>query len=119
MIDDFSTGLVRLSRVLGHVFGVFPEFRGLGITFYAIRTGSSCIVNKTKVYVCTVGNDGRVLSDMQIAVVVLHELAHALTPERGHTPLFMKNFNTLARLFFARQDAVQWPPHQQDRCGRT
>lgn len=57
---------------------------------------SSYTINKKKVYICTNNPaNGETYDDNMLTYVIIHELAHALCPDVGHTPTFYKVFDVL------------------------
>ena len=55
----------------------------------------SYTINKKHVYLCMTDNDGNYYDKNSLIYVLLHEMAHVITPEIGHTELFDKNFKML------------------------
>ena len=55
----------------------------------------SYTINKSKMYLCLRDENGDYYNDNTLMYVSLHELAHAITHEIGHTQLFQDNFDKL------------------------
>lgn len=69
---------------------VFPEL----LRVKMMKGSSSYTLNKHKVYICTEKN-GVTYDDNMLIYVILHELAHVLCDEVGHTPKFINIFTRL------------------------
>lgn len=65
----------------------FPELNKAKL----MKGNSSYTLNKHKVFICTEKN-GVKYDDNMLTYVILHELAHVLCDEVGHTPKFMEIF---------------------------
>lgn len=71
---------------------IFPELDRVKL----MRGSTSYTMNKEKVYICTTDpNTGKVYDPNMLNYVLIHELAHSLCPDVGHTPTFMKIFGEL------------------------
>lgn len=91
--------VVKLKQKL---VSIFPELENVKL----IKSDASFTINKSKIYLCT-ERDGTKYDDNMLTYVVLHELAHVMTPEIGHGKEFMKNFSFL--LSKAAMEGV-WDP---------
>lgn len=81
--------ILQLKRRL-HVY--FPEMARVAV----MKGNASYTWNKKKIFICTRDpRTGRVYDDNMLTFVFLHELAHVLCPEVGHTPRFMSTFGAL------------------------
>jgi hypothetical protein len=69
----------------------FPEIRNLDLT----GSNKSLTINKQHVFICTKDEQGEYYSDNMLIYVILHELAHVLCDEVGHTDKFRKIFQEL------------------------
>ena len=88
--DDFmeqDPTVVRLKNILKPYF---PELNDVKL----MKGPSSYTINKYRVYLCT-EYDGVTYTDNMLVYVILHELAHVITPDIGHGETFMVNFNKL------------------------
>lgn len=59
------------------------------------RGDKSYTINKEKVYICLKDSNGKYYDDNVLSYVLLHEIAHALSTEIGHTQLFHDIFEAL------------------------
>lgn len=59
------------------------------------RGDNSYTINKKKVYICMKNNKGEYYEENMLTYVLLHELAHVICNEVGHTPKFHKIFEKL------------------------
>ena len=55
----------------------------------------SYTINKQKVHLCIKDENGEYYNDNMLVYVSLHELAHVLCDEVGHTPKFWAMFNAI------------------------
>ena len=70
---------------------VHPESQKL--TFYNDK--KSYTINKKKVHLCIKDENGQYYNDNMLVYVSLHELAHVLCDEVGHTPKYWAIFDAL------------------------
>lgn len=77
----------------------------------------SYTINKKNVYICLKDENGGYYDENMLTYVALHELAHSLCDEIGHTEKFHKIFDQL--LEKARQEGVYDPniPLTEKYCG--
>ncbi len=61
-----------------------------GYTSYSVNKGE-------RIVMCIRQKDGSFVNLNVVLYVAIHELAHIMTPEIGHTPLFWSNFRFLLR----------------------
>ena len=87
---------------------------------------SSYTLDKAKVYICTEDKNGKFTYDEHMLMhVTLHELAHVLCPEVGHTPLWEQIFEELMNEAHEptceKQKAIynKFLPLIDDYCGVT
>lgn len=85
---------------------------------------SSYTIDKLKVYICTDDKKGNFTYDEHMLMhVTLHELAHVICPEVGHTPLWEKMFEELMEEAHAPTCSNQTPiynkylPLLEEYCG--
>lgn len=71
----------------------FPEIDNTVI----LRGRKSYTINKKTMHICMVDKDGKYYDKNMLKYVIIHELAHVLCEEIGHTPLFHKIFEELLR----------------------
>lgn len=79
--------VVRLKAILAPAF---PELNGLKV----MKGDASYTINKSKIYLCTEYGDEK-YDDNMMTYVLLHELAHTITPSIGHGEEFQLNFHKL------------------------
>ena len=58
----------------------------------------SYTINKKRIYICLKDKDGNYYGRNMLIYVILHEFAHVLCEEIGHTERFVTIFNSLLRL---------------------
>ena len=59
------------------------------------RGDKSYTINKEKVYICLLDEDGQYYEENMLVYVILHELAHVICDEIGHTDKFHRIFDEL------------------------
>ncbi len=69
----------------------FPELNKVIL----MRGKKSYTINKKRVHLCLVDKDGKYYDKHMLIYVTLHELAHTMCSEVGHTELFHKIFQEL------------------------
>jgi hypothetical protein len=69
----------------------FPKIKRL--EFY--EGDESFTLNKKKVYICTKDKHGVTYNSNILTYVILHEYAHSICPEIGHTPLYKSIFSDI------------------------
>ena len=76
----------------------------------------SYTINKQKVFLCLKDENGNYYPDMALIYVFLHECAHSVCSEIGHTPLFNEIFDEL--LLEAAKSGLYDPKYQmiQNYC---
>jgi len=79
-------------RLKNKLYPVFPELKYVKI----MKGGSSYILNKKKIYLCT-ESKGIVYDDNMLTYVILHELAHSMCPQLNHTKQFKEIFDVLLK----------------------
>ncbi len=95
------------------VIPVFPELE----TVKLMRGDSSYTMNKKKIYICTSDpNTGDIYDTNMLTYVLLHELAHVLSPDIGHTDTFMKIFMKLLERAEAAGIYDKSKPRIQNYC---
>lgn len=60
-----------------------------------MRGDNSYTINKKKVYICMKNKHGEYYTENMLTYVLLHELAHVICDEVGHTPKFHEIFEKL------------------------
>lgn len=90
-----------------------PKFKHVNI----YKGDKSYTINKKHVYICVKDDKGRYYNRNMLCYVVLHEYAHMLNDEVGHTPKFYRIFNGL--LDKATKAGLYNPdiPLLEDYCG--
>lgn len=93
--DEYVLNLVSaLKDIHPAVRQVLPKLK-----FFEGRR--SYTINKTYVHICKVDENGQMYDRNMLTHVVLHEIAHAICPEIGHTDMFHQIFEEL------KQAAIQ------------
>ena len=88
--EHFNKQNPYLIECVNEVKEHFPKVNEL--RFY--EGDESYTLNKEKVYICVKDKKTNELYDKNILkYVILHEYAHSICPEIGHTPLYQKIFN--------------------------
>lgn len=80
-MDSNDETLRRLVKTLEPVHPIIPE-----LNFY--KDDQSYTINKEKIYICMKDAKGKYYSDNTLIYVILHEIAHVLCDEIGHTEKF-------------------------------
>ncbi len=80
--------LQSVKRELSQVHPIVNE-----LSFY--EGDKSYTINKEKVFMCLKDENGEYYDKNMLIYVALHEVAHALNDEIGHTPKFHKIFDEL------------------------
>lgn len=87
--DEYVLSLVdSLKDVHPAVRDVLPKLK-----FFEGR--KSYTINKTYVHICKVDEKGELYDRNMLTHVILHEIAHAICPEIGHTDRFYEIFEEL------------------------
>lgn len=90
MYDDKMEKDPTVIRLKNKLLPVFPELNNVKL----MRGTESATINKYRVYLCT-DYEGKSYDDNMLTYVLLHELAHVLTPEIGHGLTFRETFDNL------------------------
>ena len=69
----------------------FPEMKNIIL----LKGDKSYTINKKRVYLCLYDADGKYYNENMLVYVLLHELAHVMCSEIGHTEKFHEIFNGL------------------------
>lgn len=80
-MDSNDHVLRRLIRKLEPVHPIIGE-----LSFY--KDDQSYCINKEKIYICMQNEKGKYYTDNTLIYVILHEVAHVLCDEVGHTEKF-------------------------------
>lgn len=83
-----------------------------GYTSYSVNKGE-------KLVLCIRQRDNSLVDENMIMYIAIHELAHIMTPEVGHTPLFWSNFKRLleAAMSLNLYKKVDFDASPQEYCG--
>lgn len=79
-----------IKRLKHKLLPIFPELQYVKL----MRGNTSYTINKSKIYICT-ESKGRLYDDNMLIYVILHELAHVLCLEIGHSAQFQIIFKSL------------------------
>lgn len=89
-MDDYMEKDPVVTALKIKLMPVFPELAAVKL----MKGSSSYTINKHRVYICT-EQDGRVYDSNMLTYVILHELAHVLSPDIGHGNKFQAIFAKL------------------------
>ena len=93
----------KVNQIKNRIMSVHPDVKNV-----RFRKGDkSYTLNKEIVYLCTEGSDGTKYDDNMLTYVALHEIAHTLCDEVGHTDKFYEIFERL--LAVATQQGIYNP----------
>lgn len=93
----------KVNQIKNRIMSVHPDIKNV-----RFRKGDkSYTLNKEIVYLCTEGSDGTKYDDNMLTYVALHEIAHTLCDEVGHTDKFYEIFERL--LAIATQQGIYNP----------
>lgn len=81
----------KLDEIKNRLSIVFPEIRNVDIA----GSNKSFTINKKHVYICSKDENGQYYDDNMLIYVILHELAHVLCDEVGHTEKYKVIFRSL------------------------
>lgn len=81
----------KLEELRDRLAGTFPEIRQVQLS----GSNKSFTINKEQVYICTKDQNGTYYDDNMLIYVLLHELAHVLCDEVGHTDKYKMIFRSL------------------------
>jgi Zn-dependent peptidase ImmA (M78 family) len=84
---------------------VFPEIKNVDLS----GSNKSFTVNKEDIYICMKDEKNNYYEDNMLIYVILHELAHVLCDEVGHTEKFKDIFRSLLK---RAQQAGLYDPEQ-------
>jgi hypothetical protein len=109
----FTTRDPVLDELKMQLSDLHPMFRNVSV----YSGEKSYTINKQKVFICLKDKYGRYYNRNMLCYVILHEYAHMLCDEVGHTTKFMKIFDEL--LERATQKGLYNPsiPPIENYCG--
>jgi hypothetical protein len=81
----------RLDALRDKLAPVFPELRTISL----YGSNRSFTINKQHVYICMKDEHGNYYDENMLVYVLLHELAHVLCDEVGHTDKYKQIFRSL------------------------
>lgn len=89
--ENMSEQDPKVNQIKNRIMGVHPDVKDI-----RFRKGDkSYTINKEIIYLCTEGSDGVKYDDNMLTYVAIHEVAHTLCDEVGHTSKFYQIFNRL------------------------
>jgi len=102
----------KIIEIKNRLSQAIPEIKKINLA----GSNRSFTINKKDVYICTKDNNGQYYNDNMLTYVLLHELAHVLCDEVGHTEKFKHIFQSL--LDRAKQANLYNPniPPNDDYC---
>lgn len=89
--ENFSQYHPVIQVLKENVLNCFPELGNIKI----YEGDKSYTINKEKIYLCIRDKNGQYYNQNILMYVLLHEIAHTLCPEIGHTQSFKNIFNSL------------------------
>ena len=89
--ENFSQYNPVIQVLKENIINCFPELGNLKI----FEGDKSYTINKEKIYLCIRDKHGQYYSQNILMYVLLHEVAHTICPEIGHTQEFKNIFNSL------------------------
>lgn len=97
--------VARAQRLLDEMAHKCPHVADAARDIKAIRVcGNTCqssTIDKQVIYVQTRDASGKLHDDDFVREMLVHEITHVVTPEVGHTPLFVHTFQDLAECALA------------------
>ncbi len=108
--DEDILALVELVK------NVDPSINNIADRLKFFEGRKSYTINKTYVHICKKDKNGQMYARNQLVLVLLHEIAHALCDEVGHTRKFNRILDDL--LYKASQKGIYDPsvPNIPDYC---
>lgn len=89
--DTYEFHDPKLDELRGRLAVAIPEIRNVKLS----GSNKSFTINKEHIYICTKNEKGAYYDDNMLIYVLLHELAHVLCDEVGHTEKFKRIFRSL------------------------
>jgi hypothetical protein len=89
--ENFSQYHPVIQVLKENIINCFPELGNLKI----FEGDKSYTINKEKIYLCIRDKNGQYYNQNILMYVLLHEVAHTICPEIGHTQEFKNIFNSL------------------------
>jgi Zn-dependent peptidase ImmA (M78 family) len=90
--ENFLSQDDTIIRLKAKLLPIFPEL----LSTKLMRGTSSYTINKHKIFICLKDKQTKqIYDDNMLVYVILHELAHVMCDEIGHTEKFQKIFNNL------------------------
>lgn len=103
-------------QIVEKLKNVHPEIQRIVPQLRFFEGRKSYTINKKYVFICLKDKNGELYHYNQLVLVILHEIAHALCDEIGHTPKFQNILDELLKsaenLGLYRSDI----PHIPDYC---
>ncbi len=90
-IEYFTSHDPVLDELRNQLAVLHPKFKDVEL----YEGKKSYTINKEKVYICTKDTNGRYYSRNMLCYVILHEYAHMICDEIGHTRKFQTIFDDL------------------------
>jgi hypothetical protein len=94
LMEEFSATVTAdpvIQRLKDDLTTIIPELESIPV----LEDDKSYTVNKNRIYLCIRDASGSYYSRDILTFVLVHEVAHVLCPDVGHTPLFKEIFNAL------------------------
>jgi hypothetical protein len=81
----------KLEEIRDRLSTAIPEIKNVDLS----GSNKSFTINKKHVYICAKDENGQYYDDNMLTYVILHELAHVLCDEVGHTEKYKQIFRSL------------------------
>lgn len=121
----------ELTKLVNHMMAKYPEnndvkqlyenYNPKSVSEGSIESGyTSYSVNKgEKIILCIRQVDRSFVEKNVVLYVAIHELAHIMTPDIGHTPLFWSNFRWLLEeaILIKMYKRIDYSEKPSDYCG--
>ena len=113
IIENLTTVDPKIQQLKDHLNDLHYGIKDLNI----YKGNKSYTINKKKIYICLKDKNNTYYPDNHLVYVLLHEFAHCLNNEIGHTPKFYKIFHNLLEEAHDRNLYDKNIPPIENYCG--